>query len=350
MVSEKTSATKTKVAKKSTAKTKIKNDEKNVTTEKVTKTKTVKEKKETPVKIVIEEKSNNNIANPVAEVLLIKAKNEEKQLAKANKKSEKKEAKIKAKEAANEVKAAYEKGHSKVISEKKLSIKENITKAEARKFVEKKEEVNATNKFDNSFFLAWLDGYKKIFDYKTRSSRYEFWAFILPNLILSIALSFALYFTYLNIGNFMKEAKICYNMFYAIQIVAALSLSVRRLHDIGVSGWRNFYKPTIYSLVILITLSLVMKYFTLSEQVAALLGLIGFLIFVVFLYYALKTSVAVSFFESDNTTNKYGEPRFTDKKYSYKTIRYITWHILILSVLLYIFQALLIYLGIFLRA
>ena len=350
MVSENSSATKSKVAKKSTTKTNIKNDETNVTKGKVIKSKTVKEKKEAPVKIVTEDKNDNNLADPVAEVLLIKAKNEEKQLAKANKKSEKKEAKIKAKEVANEIKAVYEKGHPKVISEKKLSVKESITKAEARKFVEKKEEACSTKKFDDCFFRAWFDGYKKIFDYKTRTSRYEFWSFLLPNLILSIALAFALYFASVNNGNFMKEAKICYNMFYAIQIIAALSLSVRRLHDIGVSGWRNFYKPTVYSLLLLITLSFAAKEFTLSDQVSALLVLIGFLIFGVFGYYALKTSIAVSIFEGENITNKYGEPRFTDKKYSYKTIRYITWHVLILSTLLYFIQALVLYIALYLQA
>ena len=296
MVNENTSATKSKVAKKSTTKTKVKNNEKNVITEKVTKPKIEKEKKEAPVKIVAKDKNNNTVTNPVAEVLLIKAKNEEKQLAKVNKKSEKKEAKIKAKEVANEIKATYEKAHPKVISEKKLSIKENITKSEAKKFIEKKEEVCSTQKIDYCFFLAWLDGYKKIFDYKTRSSRYEYWAFILPNLILSIILAIALHFSNIKFGEFMKEAEICYNIFYAIQIIAGLSLGVRRLHDIGVSGWRNFYKPATYSLVLLILLSLAVEYITLSNQVAALLGLIGFLIFVVFLYYVLKIVIAVSIF------------------------------------------------------
>ena len=87
-----------------------------------------------------QETTTTAITNPMAEVMLIKAKNEEKELAKASKKLERAEAKTKAKEVAQKVKSVYDKGHKKSISSSKEVFKDSVSKAEAKKFIEKKEE------------------------------------------------------------------------------------------------------------------------------------------------------------------------------------------------------------------
>lgn len=74
---------------------------------------------------------------------------------------------------------------------------------------------------------AFLSGWKRSFDYGGRSSRPDFWWFVLANLIVSVVLAV--------LGGFADVfAKLLY--LYAIaQIIPNLALTVRRLRDSGKS-------------------------------------------------------------------------------------------------------------------
>ncbi|NUF27168.1 Uncharacterized membrane protein YhaH, DUF805 family [Gilliamella bombicola] len=81
---------------------------------------------------------------------------------------------------------------------------------------------------------SWLDGYKKIFCYKGRSTRSEFGFFLLIQFIV-MYLSFSLLF---NLDNILPSALLglCVMLIFITTFLATLSYNVRRLHDIGQSG------------------------------------------------------------------------------------------------------------------
>ncbi|MEX1013941.1 MAG: DUF805 domain-containing protein [Candidatus Paceibacterota bacterium] len=69
----------------------------------------------------------------------------------------------------------------------------------------------------------YLIPFKKYIDFEGRANRMEFWTFILVNLVISAIL--ANIFPYLG------------SLFSLAIIVPSIAVSVRRLHDVGQSGW-----------------------------------------------------------------------------------------------------------------
>ena len=76
---------------------------------------------------------------------------------------------------------------------------------------------------DNHYYTAILNCFKKFADFKGRSARSEFWYFQLFCLLLSIFLHFIS-------QNLASLAML-------IVMLPNLAVSVRRMHDIGRSGW-----------------------------------------------------------------------------------------------------------------
>jgi uncharacterized membrane protein YhaH (DUF805 family) len=73
------------------------------------------------------------------------------------------------------------------------------------------------------WYLAVL---KKYADFSGRARRKEFWMFVLINFIIGLVLSF--------INDYLSSL-------YALAVlIPGLAVSVRRLHDIGKSGWWIF--------------------------------------------------------------------------------------------------------------
>ncbi|HAT1619101.1 TPA: DUF805 domain-containing protein [Raoultella planticola] len=97
------------------------------------------------------------------------------------------------------------------------------------------------------FIKNVIEGYRKAFCYKgvaDRKTYFFFWLFQLPaGLIIKLALAYCLYFLLfsglsfngLTIISGMGCFAILVALFYSW--LAWLALSVRRLHDIGLSGW-----------------------------------------------------------------------------------------------------------------
>jgi len=69
----------------------------------------------------------------------------------------------------------------------------------------------------------YLVPFKKYVDFEGRASRKEFWTFILANIVISVFL-----------GNFLPYLG---SLFSLAIIVPTIAVSVRRLHDVGQSGW-----------------------------------------------------------------------------------------------------------------
>lgn len=90
----------------------------------------------------------------------------------------------------------------------------------------------------------------KFADFSGRARRREYWTFVLVNcLIAMLLLILGLAF-----GEDSPASNIMVTIFYLIMLVPSLSVSVRRLHDIGKSGWYMFLSliPLIGGLILLV--------------------------------------------------------------------------------------------------
>lgn len=77
---------------------------------------------------------------------------------------------------------------------------------------------------------CYLEMWKKTFHYGGRTKRKEYWLAILCNLIVSLG--------FLGIGLYFSNGMLILAIFYhQISIIPQISLQVRRLHDIGKSGY-----------------------------------------------------------------------------------------------------------------
>lgn len=87
--------------------------------------------------------------------------------------------------------------------------------------------------------------FKQIIDFKGRTTRREYWMFFLINiLIISLLCAIAMVFTFFAINSTDGSAGwIVTFIFFALSIylivliIPSISITVRRLHDIGLSGW-----------------------------------------------------------------------------------------------------------------
>lgn len=70
--------------------------------------------------------------------------------------------------------------------------------------------------------------FQRFSDFSGRSRRSEFWYFVLFNMLAS-GVAFAL--------DMILGVPILYSLYMLIALVPGLAVSVRRLHDIGKSGW-----------------------------------------------------------------------------------------------------------------
>lgn len=90
----------------------------------------------------------------------------------------------------------------------------------------------------------------KFADFSSRARRREYWTFALVNcLIAMLLLILGLAF-----GEDSPASNIMVTIFYLIMLVPNLSVSVRRLHNIGKSGWYMFLSliPLIGGLILLV--------------------------------------------------------------------------------------------------
>tara|TARA_B110000003_G_scaffold143710_1_gene144903 strand:- start:68 stop:487 length:420 start_codon:yes stop_codon:yes gene_type:complete len=80
---------------------------------------------------------------------------------------------------------------------------------------------------------ATKSGFSNIITWKGRASRSEFWWFYLVFIIIQVVL------TFLTVNYFIYgiAASIISYILNLVLSLSVLSLSVRRLHDVGLSGW-----------------------------------------------------------------------------------------------------------------
>ena len=94
-----------------------------------------------------------------------------------------------------------------------------------------------------SFFDAVASAFRRYFDFSSRSSRSEFWWFFLFCVLLYL-LTFSLTINELgqldenNPEDFLSKALTSwFGLAFIFTLIPSISVSVRRFHDINMSGW-----------------------------------------------------------------------------------------------------------------
>src|SRR5690242_20367232 len=78
--------------------------------------------------------------------------------------------------------------------------------------------------------------------FEGRASRSEYWYFVLVNFIIALVLGF--------IGGIFRS-RILVNLYDLAVLLPSIAVGVRRMHDVGKSGW--FLLIPIYNLILAIT-------------------------------------------------------------------------------------------------
>jgi uncharacterized membrane protein YhaH (DUF805 family) len=112
--------------------------------------------------------------------------------------------------------------------------------------------------------MAWyLQIWKQLGDYKTRSPRKVFWMFFLINFLLFLAIGII----GIVIATLSDDAGFWFPLALSLILIclstpASLALTVRRLHDSGKSGWfiLLYFVPVVGGLIMIILLCLESEY------------------------------------------------------------------------------------------
>jgi uncharacterized membrane protein YhaH (DUF805 family) len=91
---------------------------------------------------------------------------------------------------------------------------------------------------EDQFFAAIKDAFKRFSDFSGVSTRSQFWYYILGNAIASTIASIIA-------GNNGE------NLISLITLIPTIAVSVRRMHDVGKSGW--FILVPVYNIVLFAT-------------------------------------------------------------------------------------------------
>lgn len=85
-----------------------------------------------------------------------------------------------------------------------------------------------------NWYIKVLKSYS---DFSGRARRKEYWMFFLFNLIISFCLGFVLGFLGAVTGVGSKLADAITSIYFLLIFIPGLAVAVRRMHDIGKSGW-----------------------------------------------------------------------------------------------------------------
>lgn len=146
-----------------------------------------------------------------------------------------------------------------------------------------------------------MNWYKKVVfenyaNFNGRARRSEYWYFILFNALFSLALTIIDDLLGLNFGT--AESGILNTVYSLAVFIPSFAVSVRRLHDIGKSGWLLLIA---YGSIILLAVFLILGTFMYSFDSSALIMIFALLIIAVAIWLLIMFCT-----EGDDFTNKYG--------------------------------------------
>lgn len=209
----------------------------------------------------------------------------------------------------------------------------------------KQETVNAL-----TLIKIWLDGWKKTFVLKGRSSRFELWVFILLNSIITTIIQMkCLYFLspqflrdaaqktmeLSTIDNYIITAEVVLYLSFIISIFPLGSLLIRRMHDIGLLAWKNYLEQTFMSMIMVWLLFIAIDYASSTDYTNTSILLTVF--FITFLYalgyYCLKFLIPTLFYKGDEKQNKYGPSHYNTSTYEALALKFSCFYFLFITTL-----------------
>ncbi|MBR9861600.1 DUF805 domain-containing protein [bacterium] len=98
---------------------------------------------------------------------------------------------------------------------------------------------------EKNIFQYYVEAITKNYgNFNGRARRKEYWGFVLINLLVSWGLA-------LGLGAVSPELSIVSTIYSLAVLIPSLALAVRRMHDVGKSGW--FILIPIYNLILALT-------------------------------------------------------------------------------------------------
>lgn len=182
--------------------------------------------------------------------------------------------------------------------------------------VEKKEN-------EKNLLTAFVAGFKNMFDFKTRASKYDYWAFVFANILFSLILIVAgMLLSPLFPIMALYGGIIIYYAYSIVEFIAVLALSVRRLHDTNHSG-QLLWLPVIFGFCMILGIVLDTKLqavvFGTALMAASGIAFLGVIVWLFILY--LRKGQAEE--------NRFGKPVEEDSKYDKFANLYIILYVLI---------------------
>lgn len=114
--------------------------------------------------------------------------------------------------------------------------------------------IKATTK--TGFWEAYAMGWSRFTDFNGRSRRLEYWSWSLINTII-LALFVILMGTSFDARGSLGFWSVAFSLYFFACLIPGFALSIRRLHDIGLSGWWVIIGVVPYASLLLIVFSLV---------------------------------------------------------------------------------------------
>jgi uncharacterized membrane protein YhaH (DUF805 family) len=84
---------------------------------------------------------------------------------------------------------------------------------------------------DNQYFAHYLAAFKPYANFEGRTTRPQYWYFVLFNIIISLVLWL------IDGAVFGQWQSVLGGIYGLVTIIPSLAIAARRLHDIGKSGW-----------------------------------------------------------------------------------------------------------------
>ena len=242
---------------------------------------------------------------------------------------------------------------AKKASTTKTTTKKAPAKAEAKEVVAKKtthkkdekkccisrviEELNATGIAALNSIKLWIDGWKKSFNIKGRTSRYELWTFILFNSVLMLfgqlwcryhlSTKFTIDatangLTLEQIGTYTSIANICLYLFYIIPAIPICSLLIRRMHDLNKHSWKGHLEPMFTGFITAWLLFLLLTELQNTDYVYTTMIIAACNIVMIYAigFYGLKFLLTTMFYRGEKEDNKYGKAKYNTEEYENKAL------------------------------
>ena len=183
----------------------------------------------------------------------------------------------------------------------------------------------------------WLEGWKKIFTLRGRTSRFELWCWLVPNTFLCVAIqlcctyvlsprflrtSNALGFTIWQIESFIAAAQAIFYLVAAISLFPLGSLLIRRMHDLNRLAWKDYLEPVFMGAVVFSALNfaVILLSNTAYAYTILLLGICMVAIFYGLCFHLLKFLIMTLFYRGNFDHNLYGAPKYKGDEYEEPTL------------------------------